>query len=165
MSSDIQNRSKSILSKHSNPPLVTQQTTTKNKSQLQPEKRISQIARRIEQTATMIKLPLSLLILATSAQGYTPTTRRTNTRLFSVVETTSDATSDAAAAAGDRDILVRAARGEKVERTPVWLMRQAGRYMADFRKYSDVYPFRHRSETPEIACELSLQCHRAYGKL
>lgn len=64
---------------------------------------------------------------------------------------------------GDRDILVRAARGEQVERTPVWLMRQAGRYMAAFREYSTKYPFRERSETPSMATELSLQCHRAYG--
>ena len=64
---------------------------------------------------------------------------------------------------GDRDILVRAARGEKTERTPVWLMRQAGRYMAAFREFSDKIPFRERSETPDIAVELSLQCHRAYG--
>ena len=64
---------------------------------------------------------------------------------------------------GDRDILVRAARGEIVERTPVWLMRQAGRYMAAFREYSDKYPFRARSESPAMATELSLQCHRAYG--
>lgn len=64
---------------------------------------------------------------------------------------------------GDRDILVRAARGETVERTPVWLMRQAGRYMASFREYSTKYPFRQRSETPEMAVELSLQCHEAYG--
>jgi len=64
---------------------------------------------------------------------------------------------------GDRDILVRAARGELVERTPVWLMRQAGRYMAAFREYSTKYSFRLRSETPDIATELSLQCHRAYG--
>eukprot|EP00614_Pseudopedinella_elastica_P018061 CAMPEP_0172646098 /NCGR_PEP_ID=MMETSP1068-20121228/240062_1 /TAXON_ID=35684 /ORGANISM="Pseudopedinella elastica, Strain CCMP716" /LENGTH=384 /DNA_ID=CAMNT_0013460349 /DNA_START=33 /DNA_END=1187 /DNA_ORIENTATION=- len=63
----------------------------------------------------------------------------------------------------DHDLLVRVARGEVGERTPVWLMRQAGRYMADFRKYSDKYPFRQRSETPEIAIELSLQCWRAYG--
>ena len=64
---------------------------------------------------------------------------------------------------GERDILVRAARGEVVERTPVWLMRQAGRYMAAFREYSTKYTFRLRSETPDIATELSLQCHRAYG--
>lgn len=47
--------------------------------------------------------------------------------------------------------------GAEAERTPVWLMRQAGRYMAEFRAYSDKYPFRVRSETPEIAIELSLQ--------
>jgi hypothetical protein len=46
---------------------------------------------------------------------------------------------------GDRDILVRAARGENTERTPVWLMRQAGRYMSAFREYSVVIPFRKRS--------------------
>ena len=64
---------------------------------------------------------------------------------------------------GDRDILIRAARGEKTERTPVWLMRQAGRYMAAFRAYSTKYGFRERSETPDMAVELSLQCHRKYG--
>lgn len=64
---------------------------------------------------------------------------------------------------GDRDILVRAARGEVTERTPVWLCRQAGRYMEAFRAYSTKYPFRKRSETPDMAIELSLQCHRKYG--
>ena len=64
---------------------------------------------------------------------------------------------------GDRDILVRAARGEATERTPVWLCRQAGRYMEAFRAYSTKFPFRERSETPEMAIELSLQCHRKYG--
>jgi uroporphyrinogen decarboxylase len=64
---------------------------------------------------------------------------------------------------GDRDILIRAARGESTERTPVWLCRQAGRYMEAFRAYSTKYPFRKRSETPEMAIELSLQCHRKYG--
>jgi len=63
----------------------------------------------------------------------------------------------------DRDILVRSARGEITERTPVWLMRQAGRYMGSFREYSTKYPFRQRSETPSMAIELSMQCHRAYG--
>ena len=63
----------------------------------------------------------------------------------------------------EHDILLRAARGESTSRTPVWLMRQAGRYMADFRKFSDKIPFRQRSETPEIAVELSLQPWRAFG--
>jgi uroporphyrinogen decarboxylase len=64
---------------------------------------------------------------------------------------------------GDHDLMIRAFKGEKVERPPVWLMRQAGRYMADFRVYSDKYPFRQRSETPEIAVELSLQPWRSFG--
>lgn len=53
-------------------------------------------------------------------------------------------------------------RDADAERTPVWLMRQAGRYMAAFREYSDKYPFRMRSETPDIAIELSLQPWRAF---
>jgi uroporphyrinogen decarboxylase len=63
----------------------------------------------------------------------------------------------------EHDILLRAAKGEATDRSPVWLMRQAGRYMKDFRAFSDKYPFRHRSETPEIAIELSLQPFRAFG--
>ncbi|GAX79183.1 hypothetical protein CEUSTIGMA_g6623.t1 [Chlamydomonas eustigma] len=59
-------------------------------------------------------------------------------------------------------LLLRVARGEAAERTPVWLMRQAGRYMAAFREFSDKYPFRMRSETPEIAIELSLQPWKAF---
>ena len=69
---------------------------------------------------------------------------------------------DASADGKDAPILLRAARGEDVERPPVWLMRQAGRYMAEFRAYSEKYPFRHRSETPEIAIELSMQPWRAF---
>lgn len=60
----------------------------------------------------------------------------------------------------DHDILLRVAKGEKADRTPVWLMRQAGRYMKDFKAYSNKYPFRMRSETPDIAIELSLQPFR-----
>eukprot|EP00850_Spirogloea_muscicola_P020677 SM000223S07305 [mRNA] locus=s223:59029:71140:- [translate_table: standard] len=65
-------------------------------------------------------------------------------------------------AASSDPLLLRVARGEDAERTPVWLMRQAGRYMADFRKYSDTISFRQRSETPDIAIELSLQPWRAF---
>ncbi|KAI3435503.1 hypothetical protein D9Q98_001569 [Chlorella vulgaris] len=59
-------------------------------------------------------------------------------------------------------LLLRVARGEEAERTPVWLMRQAGRYMAAFREYSDRLPFRERSETASIAIELSLQPWRSF---
>mmetsp|Transcript_13297 Transcript_13297/g.22751 ORF Transcript_13297/g.22751 Transcript_13297/m.22751 type:complete len:422 (+) Transcript_13297:147-1412(+) len=63
----------------------------------------------------------------------------------------------------DGKILLECAKGNKVSRPPVWLMRQAGRYMAAFREYSDKYKFRDRSENPEIAVELSLQPWRAFG--
>lgn len=59
--------------------------------------------------------------------------------------------------------LLRAARGEKLERPPVWMMRQAGRYMKAYRDLRDKYPsFRERSEIPEIAIEISLQPWKAF---
>ncbi|DBB07794.1 hypothetical protein WJX82_007410 [Trebouxia sp. C0006] len=65
--------------------------------------------------------------------------------------------------AADKDpLLLRVARGEDAERTPVWLMRQAGRYMKAFREYSDKYSFRDRSETTDIALRLSLQPWEAF---
>ena len=89
--------------------------------------------------------------------------RATLTNGEDIATSSSTTTSATTSTGGDRDILIRSARGEVTERTPVWLMRQAGRYMSAFRQYSDKYPFRTRSETPSIAIELSLQCHRAYG--
>lgn len=66
--------------------------------------------------------------------------------------------------ASDEPLLLRAARGEKVERTPVWMMRQAGRHMACYRALVSKYPtFRERSETPDVSLEVSLQPWRAYG--
>ena len=114
----------------------------------------------------MIKVCLlALLSLAASADAFAPHKTCSPCRgALSMSSTAAEETTIASSAtAGDRDILVRAARGEIVERTPVWLMRQAGRYMAEFREYSDKYPFRERSETPSMAIELSLQCHRRYG--
>jgi hypothetical protein len=60
-------------------------------------------------------------------------------------------------------LLIRAARGETVERTPVWMMRQAGRHMQAYRDLCKTYPtFRQRSEIPEVAIEISLQPHLSY---
>lgn len=59
--------------------------------------------------------------------------------------------------------LLRAARGEKVDRPPVWMMRQAGRYMKAYRELRDKYPsFRDRSEIPDVAIEVSLQPWKAF---
>lgn len=59
--------------------------------------------------------------------------------------------------------LLRAARGEKLDRPPVWMMRQAGRYMKAYRELREKYPsFRQRSEIPEVAVEVSLQPWRAF---
>ncbi|MFB2969138.1 uroporphyrinogen decarboxylase [Aerosakkonema sp. BLCC-F183] len=59
--------------------------------------------------------------------------------------------------------LLRAARGEVLDRPPVWMMRQAGRYMKVYRDLRDKYPsFRDRSENPELAIEISLQPFRAF---
>lgn len=61
------------------------------------------------------------------------------------------------------DLLLRAARGEQIDRPPVWMMRQAGRYMQVYRELRQKYPsFRERSENPELAAEISLQPWRAF---
>ena len=60
-------------------------------------------------------------------------------------------------------LLLRAARGEAVERPPVWMMRQAGRYMKIYRDLRDKYPsFRERSENPDLSYEISMQPFHAF---
>ncbi len=59
--------------------------------------------------------------------------------------------------------LLRAARKEPLDRPPVWMMRQAGRYMKVYRDLRDKYPsFRERSENADLAIEISLQPWRAF---
>jgi uroporphyrinogen decarboxylase len=56
------------------------------------------------------------------------------------------------------DLLLRAARGENVERTPVWLMRQAGRILPEYRAVrNSLSGFKELVETPELACEVTIQ--------
>ena len=53
-------------------------------------------------------------------------------------------------------LLVRAARGERTERLPVWLMRQAGRHILEYREIRDAYSFLEAIKTPEVAAEITL---------
>lgn len=55
------------------------------------------------------------------------------------------------------DLLLRVLRGEQTERPPVWMMRQAGRFLPEYRVLRDKYSFFERCETPELACEITLQ--------
>src|SRR6201985_2054724 len=55
------------------------------------------------------------------------------------------------------DLLLKALRKENVPRPPVWMMRQAGRYLPDYIKLREKYDFFTRVETPELACEITLQ--------
>ena len=54
------------------------------------------------------------------------------------------------------DLLLKALRQEKVERPPVWMMRQAGRYLPDYIKLKEKYSFFERVKTPELAAEITI---------
>ena len=60
-------------------------------------------------------------------------------------------------------LLLSAALGNKINRPPVWMMRQAGRYMKIYRDLREKYPsFRERSENPELSYEISMQPYYAF---
>ncbi len=55
------------------------------------------------------------------------------------------------------DLILKVLRGEEVERTPVWMMRQAGRYLPDYLKLKARYSFFERCQKPELATEITMQ--------
>ena len=58
----------------------------------------------------------------------------------------------------DNDLLLRAARGEDTERTPVWIMRQAGRILKEYREIRErLSGFIELVKTPELAAEVTIQ--------
>ena len=63
----------------------------------------------------------------------------------------------------DAPLLVRAARREPVERTPVWFMRQAGRSLPEYRELRKRYGLFEVCRQPELCAEVTLQPVRAHG--
>src|SRR5437762_7448387 len=55
------------------------------------------------------------------------------------------------------DILLRVLRGKLVERRPVWMMRQARRYLPEYRALREKHSFFERCQIPELACEITIQ--------
>jgi len=60
-------------------------------------------------------------------------------------------------------LFLRALNGETVERPPVWIMRQAGRYLPDFMVLKNKYDFFTRCQTPELATEITLMPIKQIG--
>ncbi|XP_014210872.1 uroporphyrinogen decarboxylase [Copidosoma floridanum] len=55
------------------------------------------------------------------------------------------------------DQILRAIKGDDVDKVPVWIMRQAGRYLEEFRELRKKHDFFEICQTPELACEITLQ--------
>lgn len=60
-------------------------------------------------------------------------------------------------------LFIQAANGQSVSRPPLWVMRQAGRYLPEYRALRAKHPFLEVCRTPELACEITLQPLRRFA--
>jgi uroporphyrinogen decarboxylase len=61
-----------------------------------------------------------------------------------------------------RDRILRAARGEPVDTTPIWIMRQAGRYLPEYREIRKKYSMEEICRTPDLTVDVTLQPLRRF---
>jgi uroporphyrinogen decarboxylase len=62
----------------------------------------------------------------------------------------------------ENDSFLRACNGDRPERTPIWLMRQAGRYMSEYRALRETHPILDMMKDPDLATEVTLQPCQAF---
>lgn len=75
----------------------------------------------------------------------------------------SETQTNATASSSETPLFLRAASGEYTERAPIWLMRQAGRYLPEYRALKEKYTFWELCRTPELAAEVTFQPLRRFA--